>query len=458
MTILRRAGKQNTKNNVLAARLQHIARGLFGCVFAIGLGVSASLAGANEVRSDTAEVGQADLFGDDRFLILQTNLHPPYQELQNGLLSGYSISVLNCVFDRIGVGYGLAVAPRQRNREMVRSGQADGFFLARISDVMDEYAVASNPLALEKWVWVSSSNQTGVARENRFPKPGDFSTVGAILGSNEAEWLAEQGFVDIMRVPSIGSLVSQLEVGRVDYVLVDKHSFELARDDLGHASDQFVLQFERYAPLVVYFSKRYMSESPDMLDRLNGVLEYCETRPMHLESWERDAIERVQLPIVRQFAQSEELIANVRWMIENATHLNKDQVRLFDEEWKAGARAMAPSKLAQEVLDNVLSDYLRTFQISTGEQVAEAFVFDVRGQIIGMNRLTSDFDQSDEAQFQMTQSINRDHALIADIRFDGSTHSFLSQITVPIVDPETGLTLAALTVGLDVSAALRPES
>ncbi len=75
-----------------------------------------------------------------------------------------------------------------------------------------------------------------------------------------------------------------------------------------------------------------------------------------------------------------------------------------------------------------------------------------------MNRVTSDFDQSDETKFQMTDNLNRGHAQIDDILFDGSTRSFLSQITVPVIDPDTGNVMAALTVGLDVSAALRPES
>lgn len=460
MTMLRRAGdNQNTKNaNKLAKQLHRFAT----ATICLGLTVSAALFDVSGARADglnppVFEIAQQDIDSQDNFLILQTNLHPPYQELQNGLLGGYSIAVLNCAFERMGVGYGLAVAPRQRNRDMVRSGRADGFFLARISDVMDEYAVATHPLALEKWVWVSPSLKSDDPRKARLPKPGEFSTIGAILGSNEAEWLSEQGYEDVMRVPSISSLVSQVAAGRVDFALVDKHSFEIARNDLAMGAEKFLVQFERYAPLVVYFSKRYVELYPDLLGKLNGVLEFCETRPMNLEPWERDAIERIQLPIVRQFAKSPELIRNVRAVLRSE-RLPQDQKRVLDEEWAAMARRGLASTTAQNILDNILSDYLRAFKISAGQQVAEAFVFDLAGQIVGMNRLTSDFDQSDEAQYQMTESINRDHALIADIRFDASTRTFLSQITVPIVDPETGATLAALTVGLDVSAALRPES
>jgi hypothetical protein len=323
---------------------------------------------------------------------------------------------------------------------------------------MDEYAVASNPLALEKWVWISSSFKSNDPRVRRRPQAGDFSTVGAILGSNEAEWLEERGYDDVMRVPSIASLIGQVVTGRVEYALVDKHSFEIARTEMSLAPDRFFVQFERYAPLVVYFSKRYVAAFPDLLDQVNGVLEFCETRPMHLEPWERDAIEQVQLPVVRQFARSPELLRYVHEQLAAAEPREEDQKRRIDEEWTALARTGKSSATAASILANGLSDHLRDFQEMAGNQVAEAFVFDVRGQIIGMSRLTSDFDQSDEAQFQMIEGNNREQALITDILYDGSTREFLSQITVPVIDPDTGLTLAAMTVGLNVSAALGPES
>jgi len=455
--MLRRCGNANNEKDCKGF-LHPFEMAVFCCCVTAILLLTASLATAHDLVSPQAEAGQANLDEQDGFLILQTNLHPPYQELQNGILSGYSVSILNCVFDRLDIGYGLAIAPRQRNREMVRTGKADGFFLARISDAMDEYAVASNPLALEKWVWVSPAIKSDDPRVSRRPKPGDFSTVGAILGSNEAEWLLEQGYTDVMRVPSIASLVAQVAAGRVEYALVDKHSFEFARKELQLTADKFRMQFERYVPLVVYFSKHYVATFPRLLDDLNAVLEFCETRPMHLEAWEREAIQNVQLPGIRQFASSPELLGHVFNQLDGTEIQSADQKRLTDQEWITLAREGAASAIATEILGNDLSKYLRTFQASIGEQVAEAFVFDTHGQIIGMSRLTSDFDQSDEAQFQMIDSLNREKALITDIWYDASTRAFLSQITVPIIDPDSGQTLAALTVGLNVSAALRPES
>lgn len=395
--------------------------------------------------------------GIDTFLILQTNLQPPYQQLHDGILGGYSISVLDCAFERIGVGYGLALAPRQRNREMLRTGRADGFFLARLSPVLDEYAVPSHPLALEKWVWISKRGNAPDRGGAQSLKPHASAPVGTILGSNEAEWLTEENYQDILRAPSMASLIAQVAKGHVDYVLVDKQSFEIARNELGFGSELFEMRFERYAPLVVYFSKAYLLRYPDFLDDLNNELEFCETLPMTLEPWERAAIERNQLPLIQKMAGASKLIANTRAELTEPAHTAETR-KLLDLEWTAKVRGGELSTLASEILENPLSQYLREFQKASGGHVAEVFVFNLRGEVIGMNRVTSDYDQSDEPKHQMTGNINRGHALIDDIRFDASTRAFLSHITVPVIDPDTGNVMAALTVGLDVSSALRPES
>jgi hypothetical protein len=434
-------------------------RGLLTVLLGCGVGATGEIpvASAQDLALPVEEVGQTIGDGMDTFLILQTNLQPPYQELQDGMLSGYSIAVLNCAFDRIGIGYGLAVAPRQRNREMVRSGRADGFFLARLSPFMDEYAVPSYPLALEKWVWISKRFSEKDPRSGLQTKPVNMSAVGAILGSNEAEWLLEEGYADINRAPSFSSLVSQVMAGHVEYALVDKQSFEAARNELGLGSENFELRFERYAPLVVYFSKVYLQKFPNMLNDLNDNLEFCETVPMNLEPWERAAIERDQLPSIEKLAGASELITKIRTELDGATY-DTETRKLLDVEWIAKVRNGDISLAASNILENDLSQYLRKFQQASSGHVAEAFVFNLRGEVIGMNRVTSDFDQSDETKFQMTDNLNRGHAQIDDILFDGSTRSFLSQITVPVIDPDTGNVMAALTVGLDVSAALRPES
>ncbi|HBN49616.1 MAG TPA: hypothetical protein DD465_10650, partial [Thalassospira sp.] len=289
------------------------------------------------------------------------------------------------------------------------------------------------------------------------PTPDSLLSVGAILGSNEAEWLAEQGYQEIVKAPSINSLISQVLAGRVEYALVDKQTFEAARDSMGHHEAQFNVQFERYAPLVVYIGREYTRLNPGLIASLNTALGACETLPMQLEDWERDLITRQQLPAIRAMAANAELVGAVRSAMGGA-QIQPDAIVEIDREWRQGSEGGIASPKATEILENPLSDILRAFQESDADNIAEIFVFDTNGAVIGMNRLTTDFDQSDEQKFEVTISHDPDISQIADIYFDGSTRAFLSQITVPIINPETGDVIAAMTVGLDVSGALRPDS
>lgn len=443
--------------HAVSGRFAIACRGvLLSGVIAVLLSITGKLPSA--AAQEHAQEQAQDLTGspgEDAFLILQTNLQPPYQQLQDGILKGYSITVLNCAFDRIGVGYGIAIAPRQRNREMVRNGQADGFFLARISPLMDEYADPTLPLALEKWVWVSAAGQQG--RFASGPTAKSLLSVGAILGSNEAEWLAEQGYQEIARVPSIASLISQVLAGRVEYALVDKQTFEAARAEMGYHQTQFNIRFERYAPLVVYFGREFTRRNPDLIATLNAALRKCETLPMRLEDWERDHIARQQLPMIRTMAGDPKLVAAVGAALGRADVRTEDLAGL-DREWRAASERGVASVRAADILQNPLSDILRAYQQGNADTIAEIFVFDTNGAVIGMNRLTTDFDQSDEQKFKVAIGHDPDDSQIADIYFDGSTRAFLSQVTVPVIHPQTGDVIAAMTVGLDVSGALRPDS
>ncbi|MFH1805114.1 MAG: hypothetical protein ABID63_09530 [Pseudomonadota bacterium] len=397
---------------------------------------------------------------NDEFVMLQTNLQPPYQHLQNGLLQGYSIGVLNCAFDRIGVDYGIAIAPRQRNREMVRNGQADGFFLAELSPAMAEYAEPSLPLALEKWVWISAG-QAAIA-DGRFPESGKLVTVGAVLGSSEAEWVTGQGYGDVVRPPSVESLISLVRNRRIDFALIDNQTFDQARAEMGLPVGGFSRRFERYAPLVVYFARDYVARYPQMLHNLNAAIPVCGTMPMVLEDWERSSILAEEATMIRKWAMQPDLVSAVREMVTAPDAKRTDtQIADINRRWEQAEDEGGMLPEARQLAQNRLSEILHGMNGDLSRSIAEIFVFDRRGLILGMNRLTSNYDQSDEDKYKIYADTARDKASairIADIAFDASTGKFLSQVTVPVIDDKTGAVIAAMTVGLDVSAALRPQS
>lgn len=415
------------------------------------LSVVAGLAGCHRAKADPAS---------KRFLVLQTNLQPPYQEFDNGALTGTTIRRLDCAFRKIDVDYGITLAPRQRNRDMTRKGQADGFFLSRLSPEMASYAEPTLPLALEKWVWVSRHHVND--GPSRVPHPDQNVTVGAVLGSNEAEWILDQGYPDVVHAPSLRSLIALLQKGRIDFAVTDQQSFARKREDLNLNADDFSERFASYMPLVMYFAHNYIHENPEILKKLNRALDACEPAVVKLDHDEQDRIMREEVVKIRQLMRAPALINALRNQANQqdpaiGTIVSPDKVVALDRDWQEASANGTASRLAAEILQNDVSTYLQRAYRNRDVRFAEAFIFDRQGLIIGMSSPTSNYDQSSEAKFNIFAEKTADAVQIADIYYDPLSSKFLSQITVPVTDPQNGDVLGALTVGLDVTAALTSQ-
>ncbi|AUG51703.1 hypothetical protein CSC3H3_02495 [Thalassospira marina] len=398
--------------------------------------------------------------GGKNFLVLQTNLQPPYQELVNGALTGSTIRLLDCAFRKIDVDYGITLAPRQRNRDMTRKGQADGFFLSRISSEMAIYAEPTSPLALEKWVWVSLHNVSD--QQSRIPHPDQKVTLGVVLGSNEAEWIIDQGYQDVVHAPSLHSLVSLLQMGRVDFALIDQQAFARIRDDMKIAADQFTERFAHYMPLVMYFARDYTASHPDTVKKLNRALTECGPAAVRLDHHEQQRIIRDEVGRIRQLMRAPALISALHNLGHKADPSvgdapDRETIARLDREWQEASANGTASRLAADILQNEVSTYLQRAYRNRDIKFAEAFIFNRDGLVVGMSSPTSNYDQSGESKFSIFKDPSPDAVQIADIYYDPSTSKFLSQITLPLTDPETGEVVAALTVGLDVTAALDAE-
>ncbi|OKH88759.1 hypothetical protein LF95_01260 [Thalassospira sp. TSL5-1] len=390
-------------------------------------------------------------------LVLKTSVQPPYQDVEDGVLTGSTIRLLDCTFDKIDMDYEITLAPRQRNLDQVRKGQADGFFLSRLSKNMSIYAEPTAPLVLEKWVWVYHQHRQ--EQISRLLRSGSDLTIGVVLGSNEAEWLMEQGYSDVIQAPSRKSLLALLTADRVDVVLIDHQAFPHIRDNMAEHASQFAERFARYVPLVMYFSRDYTRAHPDIIPKLNRALSDCGPASVALDPAEIEHITRNDINRIRKWLRAPALINALQDVVaRNDSRYGElaspQKIAALDHEWTVATAHGTASRLAAEILQNELSAYLQRVYRNRNVQIAEAFIFDHKGLILGMSSPTSNYDQSREAKFAIFKNPSPDAVQITDIRYDASTAKFLSQITMPVTDPRSGQVLAALSVGLDVSVAL----
>ena len=126
-----------------------------------------------------------------------------------------------------------------------------------------------------------------------------------------------------------------------------------------------------------------------------------------------------------------------------------EQVLALDQQWRAEASGDG-GPLMTEALGNDVSAWLREHQDTTAGVVTEVFIMDAKGLNVAQSVATSDYWQGDEAKHQETYGVGPDALHISDVEFDDSTGFYQSQASMPVVDPDTGKVIGAMTFGINV--------
>jgi hypothetical protein len=85
-----------------------------------------------------------------------------------------------------------------------------------------------------------------------------------------------------------------------------------------------------------------------------------------------------------------------------------------------------------------------------GGLFTEIFVTDSVGLNVAASDVTSDYWQGDEAKFTESFGAGPGAVHLGEIEFDESTQMYQSQVSVPVLDPESGAPIGAATFGVNV--------
>lgn len=156
---------------------------------------------------------------------------------------------------------------------------------------------------------------------------------------------------------------------------------------------------------------------------------------------------------VAAWADSDVLIQAIR--AQNSATSGYDQARIdeLDRAWRAEV-GMSDAPTIGPVLDNAASDFLREQVENSGGRITEAFVMDANGLNVAASSVTSDYWQGDESKFIETHDVGPDAVHFGEVEFDESSQTYQGQISLTIVDPDTGEPIGAITVGVDAQALL----
>ena len=146
------------------------------------------------------------------------------------------------------------------------------------------------------------------------------------------------------------------------------------------------------------------------------------------------------MPELRRMAADPEVVQRV--LAQNARRVPLTTLRQHDEAWMA-TPTLTPFK--EQLLGNACSRALHRHREKLGRVVAEAFVMDDQGALVGATRRTSDYWQGDETKWRVPF---QGQELRETPFFDESSQAYVVQVSVPVRDGTR--VIGAITLGLSL--------
>lgn len=156
---------------------------------------------------------------------------------------------------------------------------------------------------------------------------------------------------------------------------------------------------------------------------------------------------------VMPWAADPVVIAAIKKQNSETSAYDQARIDYLDAKWRIGLYA-DNEPLVRDVLSNDASEYLRAQVDSSEGAITEVIVMDAQGLNVAASVATTDYWQGDEAKFQQTYLIGAEAVHLGGVELDESTGTVQGQISMTLVDAETGAAVGAITIGVDLNALL----
>lgn len=153
---------------------------------------------------------------------------------------------------------------------------------------------------------------------------------------------------------------------------------------------------------------------------------------------------------LRAIAENPVLIAAIKAQNEATAGYDAAKIDEMDKQWRAEVDA-ADKPLITEVMGTEASAVLTKAQDDSAGLFTEIFATDDLGLNVAQSTVTSDYWQGDEDKFSQTYSVGPDAVFLGDVELDESTQTYQSQVSITVVDPDTGAPIGSITAGVDLS-------
>lgn len=191
---------------------------------------------------------------------------PPYTTIDtDGNPRGIGLDKMKQVLDSMEIEYTIQVGSNHgRALSELKVGRSDGFFMASKNEQRDRYAVFSESVMVNRWVWVVLKHN----KDSFNPSPEAGYEIESLLNTNTHYWLKKSGYAAAKPAYDITSLVEKLDTQEADAILVAEEVFNsrFGQDE----RYQVILQQEK--KFGAYISKAFLSQNPTFMTELNQAI------------------------------------------------------------------------------------------------------------------------------------------------------------------------------------------
>lgn len=180
------------------------------------------------------------------------------------------------------------------------------------------------------------------------------------------------------------------------------------------------------------------------------VIAVASTQPLYADEMQQ-AMQSFLNQNVVIWASDPALIAAIEAQNTQTAGFDQAKIDELDQLWR-GFYGVDDAEIISNVVQTPAADFLRMQVEQSGGAITEAFVMDARGLNVAASLPTSDYWQGDEAKFQQTFLIGETAVHFGDVELDESTQQVQGQVSMTIVNTDTGTAIGALTVGINLSA------
>jgi len=132
---------------------------------------------------------------------------------------------------------------------------------------------------------------------------------------------------------------------------------------------------------------------------------------------------------------------------QNAEKVTLDAIKKIDKQWMAAEDELPIQKT--KTSNTCARELLKTL-VANKKVIAEGFVMDNQGALVGASGITSDYWQGDEAKWKNSFKGAKGGVDIGKVKRDRSTDAVAQQVSLPIINAK-GEVIGAVTWGIVVS-------